>query len=329
MRRHGVVPLALPLAVFVAFVITWDVFHNLLGPAAGVLAVIPALVATWFLGTRAGLITQAAAMLVNMLQASEWTAAGFFGWWVDRGGLLAFIVLAVVIFTVGRLRMLERQRAASALELRALSWKLAEIQEIQSRHLANELHDEIGQQLTGLKLRLEDGGVKAVAIARDITQDLIRRVRDISMELSPSTLDDFGLLPALRDQASRFSTMTGVGVDMTLSELAVRPSKDVEIAAFRIVQEALTNAARHSGVVNVRVTVKAYRKGLRLLIEDSGQGFGLEKPSPDDIVRSHGLSGMRERALSVGGMLLIKSSPKSGTRVTAVLPLTANHDQNA
>lgn len=222
-------------------------------------------------------------------------------------------VLGIVRDITGR-RRAERAR-------QQLAWRLAESKEEQSRLIARELHDEIGQQLTGLKLQIELGTNEAAARALEITKDLIARVNSISLDLRPTVLDDLGLHPALTAQLKRFTALTNVAVDFTARGLDARFDPAVEIAAYRIVQEALTNVARHANVA--RATLEAVREGdhLRLTVVDGGQGIELD-PSDSSLTHgSSGLSGMRERALAIGGDLTITSEPGDGTSIVALLPL--------
>ena len=200
---------------------------------------------------------------------------------------------------------------------------LVAIQETERRRIGRELHDEIGQALTGLKLLLEalprqpepriEGTLEN---AREMIADLMTRVHDISLELRPAELDDLGLLPALQWHVKRYQSKAAVRVAFTHSGLNRRFSTGVETAAYRIAQEALTNVARHAHVPDVRLRVCAADGALSVEIEDEGRGFD---PAS---VESNGLVGMRERALLVGGRLAVDTAPGRGTRITATLPIT-------
>jgi PAS domain S-box-containing protein len=191
-------------------------------------------------------------------------------------------------------------------------------QEDERRHLARELHDEVGQLLTGLKLRLEtcDSGACAGGVAA--VNDIIARVRELSMSLRPAMLDDLGLVPALLWLFERFSAQTQVRVAFQQAGSSRRFPRQAETAVFRIVQEALTNAARHAGVreLEVRLWADAERLGAR--IEDGGRGFDVAAALAGPTA---GLGGMRERAEILGGQLRIESAAGSGTRVSVELPL--------
>jgi signal transduction histidine kinase len=204
---------------------------------------------------------------------------------------------------------------------RSLSWKLASAQEDERRRIAVELHDEIGQALTGLKLMLESGDNSAerVRAAQQVVKDLMEQTRDLALNLRPSVLDDFGLVPALKWQIERFSGQSGVQVEFQTSGDIRRLPAEVETAAFRIVQECLTNIAKHSHARTAKVRVELAGGMLRAEVADTGVGFLPE----GEAGRQHaiGLAGMRERADAVGGVLLLHSEPGQGTRLVAEIPI--------
>ncbi len=215
--------------------------------------------------------------------------------------------------------------------LEALSRRLVELQETERSEIARELHDEIGQLLTGLKLMIassasregrENGSMSPHTADHEemasIVNELIGRLRDLSMNLRPPMLDEIGLMPTLRWHFERYTTRTKVRVSFTETIQASRFPEDVEIAAFRIVQEALTNVARHAGVEEVQVEVDDDGESLKLLIEDKGRGFD---PRTAISHRSAGIIGMQERAHLVGGQLTLESAIAGGTRIAVVLPL--------
>ncbi len=150
-----------------------------------------------------------------------------------------------------------------------------------------------------------------------LINDLVRRVRDLSMNLRPAMLDDLGLLPALLWHFERFTAQTAVRVEFQQAGLDRRFPPEVETAVFRIVQEALTNVARHAGVNVSRVQIWAAGESLEITVEDRGRGFRVKA---DRTEPSSGLAGMRERARLLGGQLTIDSVPGSGTRLVAEIP---------
>lgn len=219
----------------------------------------------------------------------------------------------------------ERCRAEE--ELRRLSHRLVEVQEAERRNIARELHDEVGQVLTGLKLVIEMAIRLPVDQIKDqcqkaqlLVNELMGRVRDLSLDLRPAMLDDLGLLHALLWQLERYTSQTGVRV--TLAHTGIenqRLTPEIETAAYRIIQEALTNVARHAEVGEVKVNVSADAESLLVQVTDQGRGF-----DPQGALAtggSSGLAGMRERAQLLGGKLVINSAAGEGTSVIALLPL--------
>lgn len=202
---------------------------------------------------------------------------------------------------------------------------VVEAQERERRQVARELHDEIGQTLTGLKLTLEghdrlssqDAAVR-LERARDLAVELLRRVHDLSLDLRPTVLDDLGLQPALIWLVQRYGDQTGIQVTLQCSGLEGRLRPEVETAAYRIVQEALTNVARHAGVDRAAATCALECGRLRLEVGDDGTGFEVETVPAG---KSSGLAGMEERARSTGGHISVHSTRNRGTTVVAELPL--------
>jgi len=214
---------------------------------------------------------------------------------------------------------LEQQVAAATADLRNLSQRLLQIQEEERRRLALELHDEIGQMLTGLGLQLgmiNEQDEPRLTEARRTVGDLTEQVRQISMDLRPSALDNYGLVPALEWLIERFGRRTGISIEMRHEGLDRRFSPAIEISAYRIVQEGMTNIARHATVRSAIVRLYADESTLTIVIRDEGAGFD---PAAASI--GSGLAGMRERAGLVGGTLSIDSAPDTGVTVTAELPI--------
>jgi PAS domain S-box-containing protein len=212
---------------------------------------------------------------------------------------------------------LAAQVAAATTELRQLSRRLLTIQEEERRHLARELHDEIGQVLTALNLQLTTGSTEAtLAEARRMVQELTEQVRQLSMDLRPATLETHGLLPTLLGHLERFQQRTGIVVDLRHEGVDRRFPGSVEITAYRIVQEALTNVARHADAQQAVVQLMADREALTVVIRDDGCGFDAATAP-----QSSGLGGMRERVELIGGDLTIDTRPGEGTVVTAEVPL--------
>jgi PAS domain S-box-containing protein len=222
-------------------------------------------------------------------------------------------------------RLFEEVRAGHE-RLKVLSQRLIEVQEAERRHIARELHDEIGQQLTGLKLLLDTIRGRPVQVALDrlaeaheLIDDLVCRVRRMSLDLRPAMLDDLGLLPALLWLFDRYTGQTGVRVNFEHAGLEQRVSEELETAAYRMVQEALTNVARHAGVSEVTVRVGRDAGMLRLQVVDHGAGFDCNGALRGR--HTGGLAGMRERAVLLGGRMTVESAPGAGTHLTAEFPL--------
>jgi PAS domain S-box-containing protein len=222
-----------------------------------------------------------------------------------------------------RARLLAREQEARA-ESEALSRKLVEAQESERRTIARELHDEVGQMLTGLSLILKSSATSSwkhrAADAQKLLHDLTARVREMSLDLRPAMLDDLGLLAALLWQFERYTYQTSIRVRFHHTGLDRRFPAEVETAAYRLVQEALTNVARHSKVAEADVHVRAGSSALWLRVSDRGVGFDAARAGRTS---SMGLVGMRERVSSLGGELQIDSIPGEGTFLTASLPLPA------
>jgi PAS domain S-box-containing protein len=218
---------------------------------------------------------------------------------------------------MAREELAARVREATA-GLRALSRRLLTVQEEERRHLARELHDEIGQVLTGLQLQLAaKGDAGRLAEAEQLVQELTTRVRELSMDLRPTTLDTLGLLPALLTQVERFQARTGLRIDLRHLGLERRFSPEVEITVYRVVQEALTNIVRHARASSATVQLLADAAALTLVVWDDGDGF-----DPEVTSTGGGLSGMRERVELLGGTLTVEAPPGGGTLLTAELPLS-------
>ncbi len=235
----------------------------------------------------------------------------------DEGGRVAGCIGVCLDIT-------ERKRMEAQLQEYARG--LLEAQETERRRVACELHDEIGQALTGLRLTLDltrrlppDRLRPSLDQAQGLVQELTGKVRDLSLRLRPSMLDDLGLLPALLWHVERFAAQTRVRASLEHRGLEGRLPTEVETAAYRIVQEALSNVARHAGVGGCAVRVWLEEGVLRLRVEDEGRGFDA-RPTKGR-APSTGLSGMRERATLLGGRLTVESAPGRGTRLAAELPV--------
>lgn len=217
------------------------------------------------------------------------------------------------------------ERKAYEAELQNLSRRLIEVHDQERRAIGRELHDEIGQTLTALKLMLGHAArsrpEKSLAILAEVdgmVQALMGQVRKLSLDLQPVVLDELGLLQALHWHFEKFTHQTHITVDFINRNLSRDFRPELAITAYRIIQEALTNIARHSGATHVNVRASTSKENLFLEVEDKGNGFDITRLTPD---AGSGLSGMRERALLIGGTFRLKSSPASGTTINVRLPL--------
>jgi PAS domain S-box-containing protein len=217
--------------------------------------------------------------------------------------------------------------------LKTFSQQLVQTLEDERKKLSLELHDQIGQMITYFRMVL-NMGLKTARQSQALTprmaaeinrslnlaEDLMQRVRNLSSGLRPALLDDFGLTPALRAHFDQYHGQTGIKVDFkhNLPE-GIRFSNEVETTAFRLIQEALTNAARYAGVQQVTVRLWSDKQTLELIIEDQGCGFDAERVLKTK--HSGGLPGMIERTTWIGGVVEIESQPGAGVCITADLPL--------
>jgi PAS domain S-box-containing protein len=225
------------------------------------------------------------------------------------------------------------RRMANALEkaneqLQRLSAELLVIQETERRNLARDLHDEVGQLLSAVKLHAQ--WLRNKAEPRDaslsekfdllmgLTDRALNEVRNLSATLRPPQLDELGLTAAVRWQIESVLGNPAVKITLLAQESAVRPAPQLELAAFRIVQECLTNVVRHADAPHALVELYTDDAALTVRITDDGRGFDVDAETPRHGV---GLTGMRERVHAVGGLLSIESVTGRGTRVLAQLPL--------
>lgn len=224
----------------------------------------------------------------------------------------------------------EQRLRASEENLRALAAHLQSVREEERIHIAREIHDELGQALTGLKYDIaslvksagaetpESLAAKAQGLNQAIDR-IINAVRRISSGLRPEVLDEIGLHAAVEWQAREFQRRTGIRCNVEISPGFTNPDKERSTALFRIFQELLTNVARHAHATRVNVTL-ADAESLALKVEDNGRGI---QESEFESPRSLGFLGLRERVLAFGGSIDVKGHEGTGTTVTVCIPLTA------
>jgi len=242
------------------------------------------------------------------------------------GGLLA-------VFASRRILDLEDQAASRFSEvteargqLKSLSARLVETQEEERRVLSRELHDEVGQSLSAILVGLSNLSAAIRANARErmenevtalrrIVEGTVKMVRNITLLLRPSMLDDLGLIPALEWQAREVSRQTGLRVNVAAGGVSDQMPEEFKTCIYRVVQEALHNVTRHAAARTVRIVAQQEAGRLLLSIQDDGRGF--------DVGRSRGLGllGMEERVAHLGGTLQLLSELGSGTLISVVLPL--------
>jgi signal transduction histidine kinase len=257
-----------------------------------------------------------------------------------RSRLVLIVALAVGMglllagFTIWRTLRLEqelerryREVLHTQQELADLSARLVSAQEEERRNISRELHDEVGQSLSALLM--EAGNAAALVAPKDahvrqhvesikkLAEASVNIIRNMTLLLRPSMLDDFGLVPALEWQAREVSKRTGIRVQVAAAESAGELPDELKTCIYRVVQEALHNCARHAQARSVRVVVRQEESRIVLSVEDDGRGFDARR------VRGLGLVGMEERVRHLGGAFQIRSTPGSGTKVDVELPLAS------
>lgn len=243
--------------------------------------------------------------------------------------------LGMAAFSMRKILRLEKnaqsryQEVAEARrQLTNLSAKLVQAQETERRALSRELHDEVGQSLsavlvelrnlsTGLAARSEDQTRSQAELIRGLVENTVRVVRNMSLLLRPSMLDDLGLIPALRWQAREVSKRTGMDVNVAASIASDDLPDEYKTCIYRIVQEALHNCSRHSHATTVRIRVQQQPQTLSLSIQDDGQGFDASH------TKGLGLLGIEERAARLGGTCDVHSGPGRGTILSIELPFVS------
>jgi signal transduction histidine kinase len=249
-------------------------------------------------------------------------------------GLTLGLGLLLAAFSIRQILGLEKEAearyqeiASARAELEHLSGRLVQVQEDERRSLSRDLHDEVGQALTGVLLEMANlstlirtRDLEALAAKTDEIKKLLEGaigvVRNMALLLRPSMLDDLGLLPALQWQAREVSRRTGLRVQVAAEGVAEDLPEEVRTCVYRVVQEALHNCVRHAAAQTVRVTLSTEGGALGLSIHDDGRGF--------DSLRSRGLGlvGLEERVRRLGGTFSVDSKPGRGTVLLVSLPLS-------
>jgi signal transduction histidine kinase len=227
----------------------------------------------------------------------------------------------------------ERKRGEESLilqkeQLRALAERLQWVREADRKQVARDLHDQIGQILTAIKMdmtwmirHLPESEVEVLSRLRESTQSIndgVKAVRTICSGLRPGVLDDLGLAAAIEWQASEFSSRNSIHCQVSVPPVDLHLDGDRATATFRIFQECLTNVIRHAQAKTVRVDLCQEDENIVLVVQDDGIGF--HEPNLSNTLGSLGLLGMKERAQFCGGDVHISSSPGNGTKVTVRVP---------
>jgi signal transduction histidine kinase len=249
--------------------------------------------------------------------------------------LLAGLLLSLIAaYYILRLEQRGRERylalAASRRELEGLSRRLVDAQETERRSISRELHDEVGQTLGALLMDIghlssllspgDQVAQEQIARIRASTESAVKSIRDMALLLRPPMLDDLGLVPALEWQARETSRHSDMEVEVHAEELAGDPPNAVKVCIYRVVQEALRNAAAHSHAKNAKVVLKSEEHRVVVDIRDDGNGFQAER------TRGMGILGMEERVRQLAGVFSIQSAPGQGTKIHVELPLNGAKD---
>ena len=248
-------------------------------------------------------------------------------------GLTIGLGLLLASFSVRKILRLEavaaenyREISQARAEMQRLSARLVAAQEDERRSISRELHDEVGQALTGMRVEMANlstlmraGDANAVAAKTDeikqMVEDSLGVVRNMALLLRPSMLDDLGLVPALEWQAREVSKRSGVRVNVEAGQVSEDLPEEHKTCIYRVVQEALHNCIRHAGARSVTVTVRQSPEELSLSVEDDGKGFDVRRE------RGLGLIGIEERVANLGGNFAVESAPGRGSRLRISLPL--------
>jgi signal transduction histidine kinase len=241
------------------------------------------------------------------------------------GSLLAGLGIAAL--TTRSVRKWHRERAARAAEMAHLSARVLEVQEEERKYLARELHDEVGQTLTALRMELapvssvvqNPAARERLRNCQDLAERAFRTVRHISLMLRPSLLDDLGLDAALEWHLNEFSRRSGIQSEYVADEEMPELSEETRTCIYRVAQEALNNCEKYSRAAKARLVVRISEETIMLEISDNGAGFQL---TPRGLpARGTGLLGIRERVSRLHGSTMIDTTPGGGTRVVVTLPL--------
>ncbi len=242
----------------------------------------------------------------------------------------------VLVRDITERKQAEEQLKASRQQLRSLSAHLQSVREEERTNLARDIHDELGQLLTALKIDLsrlakefppdQKSFLEKTRSMSSLVDMTIQKVKSISTELRPGLLDDFGLVAAMEWQAGEFQKLTGISIEISTKPEDIVLDRDRSTVLFRIFQELLTNVARHADATKVRVSLIEEADKIVLTLEDNGRGITREQISDP---RSFGLLGIRERVRSWQGEFRINGIPGKGTTAVISIPLINREEEDA
>ncbi|HEX6275090.1 MAG TPA: sensor histidine kinase [Polyangiaceae bacterium] len=325
----------LSIALILFACLTWIALTGFsIGGAAGAVGGI--VIAVLLLGKRTGFVLLAATGLAliafGAAISSGWSEPRFtdsdphiFANWVRMGVSFCLLTGAVafgVDYVVRHIESKYVELNGAYVELGELHRKLETAKEEERRFIARELHDDLGQALTVLKLSLKSGKTTPFSDPVRVVDGLIVKVRELSRSLRPALLDEVGLGPALSAYIEEQSTVSGIPMDLDQKRFAGRLPSDLEITCFRIVQEAVTNALRHAEPKRVTIRVARDETSVKLQVSDDGKGFAGIEAIVRAAVEGHlGIVGMRERVRTLGGVFLIRAQPGEGTAIDVEIPI--------
>ncbi len=349
-------PIILLVGIFLVFLM--GLLDYLTGSdlAFSIFYLIPISIVVWYSGKYYGVCVAMLSSIVWLyvdLQGERGYATEAIGYW---NALVRFGFFVIVVYLIDKLKIFnseleekvkvrtsdltaeisERMKAENELKkitekLRLLAKRMHIIREEESTTIAREIHDELGQALTAIKIDVawlskrysnDTALVDGLFMISNTIDDTIKTVRRISTRLRPRLLDELGLIPAIEWQVKEFRTRTGIKVDLFVPGDNIKLNPAESSALFRIFQEAITNVARHSKATDLLVEINENNRKLNMIIRDNGTGLPEDYMNKD---HSLGIIGMLERASLIGGKVELKSLPGGGTEVLVKVAL--NHQK--
>ncbi|MGH7784610.1 MAG: DUF4118 domain-containing protein, partial [Candidatus Binatia bacterium] len=303
-------------------------------PISSVLFLVAIVLSSWFCGFRAGIF----ATILSGLLLDYFFLSPIYEILSDRDEVVRFVLFMVegtiISWLLDAQRIATEQISHSREQLQALSNHLQNVRESEQKRIALEIHDELGQALTGVKMGVhwlnrqieeKNGDLKTVDISGKLNELLktidttVSSIRRIATELRPSVLDDFGLIAAIEWQIQEFERMSGIPCDLRTDVGDGEIDPEISTAVFRIFQEALTNITRHAKASTVEIGLRIKNGDLLLTVVDDGVGLKSEELRNK---RSLGILGMMERAKLVGGVVTLDPASDGGTKVELTVPIS-------